>query len=317
MDTSYFYDDSDVQMFPAKPKLPEKQKGVISISLNFVFYLLIYFLVFNGNLKLLAAVLMAMFIHEFGHFVMMKRYGHNDRRLFFIPFLNMFLGSEERAVSLKQKLYILFAGPLPGVILGMALLFAGGQKHNEQMNLLGWIFLTWNVVNLVPLEVMDGGHISNTLFPRSNFIIHLVVTILVSLFIVGFVIIQKNFLALMIPLFLGFRLQAMAKMGKLRMKLEGKGLDLRLNYEELNNKQYWLIRKELLLLSSVPAMNASADEMSESIYEGLIMQNIKAVLLNQPYDDLSVRGKILFTAFWILSLVIPVVFVVLLTKNLF
>ena len=46
----------------------------------------------TSRMKFLVAVMLVMFIHEFGHFVLMKRYGYNDKRMFFIPFMNMFLG---------------------------------------------------------------------------------------------------------------------------------------------------------------------------------------------------------------------------------
>src|SRR4051812_19503804 len=145
MSTEYFYDNSDAQMFPPKPKQAAKPRGMMTISLNFIFYLLIYFFIFNGDIKFLAALMLVMFIHEFGHFVLMKRYGYSDRRLFFIPFMNMFLNQEEEnPVTLKQKLFILFLGPVPGIIMGFAALYFGTRNENQNLVVLAWIFLTWN-----------------------------------------------------------------------------------------------------------------------------------------------------------------------------
>jgi stage IV sporulation protein FB len=314
MDTGNFYDSSDLQMFPPKPKPFAKPKGMVSISLNFIFYLLIYFFIFNGDIKFLAAVLLVMFIHEFGHFVLMKKYGHNDRKMFFIPFMGMFLGQEERQVTLRQKMLILFFGPLPGIIVGIAALIFGKQQANEQLSTLAWVFLTWNLINLIPLDAMDGGQISEYLFPAQNFIIQLVTSVLIALAVIVYVILTHQVIALVFPVFLALKLQAMYKMGGLRRKLEEKGIDWRLNYEELNNKQYWLVRKELLTLSPIPTLGEMANEFTESVYEGMIMQNIKFVLLNPPYDDLGKNGRVGFAVLWAALFFIPLFILVAVLK---
>ncbi len=306
MNTEYFYDESDVSMFPPKPKPLEKPKGMITISLNFVFYILLFFLVFNGNIKLLAAVLMVIFIHEFGHFVMMKKYGYSDKKMFFIPFLNLFFTEEDSSqVTIREKLFILFAGPLPGIIIGFAALIYGSKVANEQLVGLAWIFLVWNLINLVPLDMLDGGVISETLYSRKNYFIQLVTTIVVIAVILLFVVLSKSYFTLIIPMFLILKMNGMKKLNEMRNKLEEKGLDLTLNFESLNNKQYWLIRKELLTINKLPGKTDIDDDYSESIYEGLIMQNMRAVLLNVPYNDVGSRGKLLFTFFWIILFVVP------------
>lgn len=311
MNTDYFYDESDKLMFPAKPKVSGKPRGMMTISLNFVFYLLIYFFVFNGDLKFLAALLMVMFIHEFGHFVMMKRYGYSDKSLFFIPFMNLFFSeNDENQITLKQKLFIIFLGPVPGIVMGLIALYFGERQRNEQMELLAWIFLIWNLINLFPIDSLDGGRVSENLFHRHNFIIQSIASIFVSLVIVFFVLASHQFILLVMPVFLGFRLHSMLKMKTLRKKLEEKGIDCALNYDELNNKQYWLLRKELLLITSKSGFNEATDEFVESVYEGLIMKNIKSVLLDCPYDDLGVKGKLIFSIVWAMLFFVPVLILI-------
>jgi stage IV sporulation protein FB len=311
MNKEYFYDESDKTMFPPKPKPMERQKGMITISLNFVFYILIFFLVFNGNVQLLAAVMMVMFIHEFGHFSVMKKYGYVDKRMFFIPLFNIFFRNDDESVqvSSKEKLLILFAGPVPGILIGFAALFYGDKVQNEQMVGLAWIFLVWNLINLIPLDMLDGGMISETLYPKKNFTIQLLATVLISAGILFYVFVSRNYFSMIIPLFLVFKLNGMKKLNELRNKLEQKGLDLHLNFDTLNNKQYWLIRKELLHINRLPGKEVLDDDYSESVYEGLIMQNIKAVLLNPAEGMLSQSGRIIVTILWFLLLAIPMVLI--------
>ncbi|MBC7865226.1 MAG: hypothetical protein IAF38_19785, partial [Bacteroidia bacterium] len=306
MDSAYFNDSSDAQMFPPKPKPEGRKGGMISISLNFIFYMLIYFFFFKSNVKFLVAILLVMFIHEFGHFVVMKRYGYSDKRLFFIPFMNMFLGQDDYQITLKQKLLILFFGPVPGIIMGMAALYFGHTKENSELVVLGCVFLSWNLINLFPLDSLDGGQLSESLFSKQNFMIQFVSTIVICVIITAFVVISRQVIFMIIPVFLGMRMQSLNKMRGLRKKLEAKGIDWKLNYQEMNNKQYWLMRKELLSMSSLPAPVDSGNEFTESIYESMIMQNIKSVLLNPPYNDLGKNGRIGILILWATLFIAPV-----------
>ena len=315
MDFTNFYDETDLNLFPPKPEPEIRPRRMISISLNFVFYILIYLFVFRGDFRLLAAVLMVLFVHESGHLLMMKRFGYSDKRLFFIPFMNLFLSGEDNQITLKQKLFILLMGPLPGIITGFVLLAAGTNSGNSELISLSWIFLVWNLVNLLPLDALDGAQVSAVLLPRYNYRIQFVATIIVTLIAILVLIFAKNYFIIIIPVFLFFRLQTISRMKELRDELENRGIDCNLGYSELNNKQYWILRKELIQMNKIPITEDQINEFTESIYEGLIRQNMKAVLLNLPYDNLKPQSKIVATAFWILLFLLPLAAIVLILSR--
>ena len=60
-------------------------------------------------------------IHELGHFFAMKYFHYKDLGIFFIPLLGAYVSGSKREVSQKQSAIILLAGPLPGIIIGIAL----------------------------------------------------------------------------------------------------------------------------------------------------------------------------------------------------
>jgi Zn-dependent protease len=302
-----FYDESDIANYPPKPIAQEAPKGLISISLNFIFYLLIYLFLFQGDLRFLAAILMVMFIHEFGHFAWMRKLGYSERRLFFIPFMNFFLPQEsEGQITLKEKLFLLFSGPIPGIVIGVIFLLYGNKIGNQEFIQLGWIFLVWNLLNLLPLDTLDGGIIAESLTNGNEYTIKLIATIITSCVIVIYSLASQSYLSLIIPVFLLLRIRSLKQMNELRWKLENKGIDWRINFIQLNNKQYWLIRKELSNNSENANISDSLPEMAGEIMNSLIHRQINSILLNGPYVDLSKKGIILAICFWLFAFIAPI-----------
>ena len=310
-----FYDEGDLSSYPPKPKFEQSPKGMVSISLNFIFYILIYLFLFQGDLKLLAAILMVMFVHEFGHFVWMKKYNYVERNLFFIPFMNYFLpDSEGNQISLREKLILVFFGPFPGLLLGFTAIWLGDYKGNSDLSNLGWIFMVWNLMNLLPLDSLDGGVLSSVLFKSNEYLVKLITSIVITVFLLGYIWLSQSFITILIPVFLFLRLNALKKLYRLRYELESKGIDWQIHYDELNNKQYWMIRKEMGGAESQHQNMEMLNEISGNFMERMMSQQIKSVLQNPPYDDLSKRGKFLAISLWILLFAIPLTFLFLFAK---
>jgi stage IV sporulation protein FB len=66
---------------------------------------------------------------------------------------------------------MLLAGPLPGIIIGMALLFLYHQNSNENYYFAALGFLLLNLFNLLPVSPLDGGQFMETMFFSGNQII--------------------------------------------------------------------------------------------------------------------------------------------------
>ncbi|MFN5459545.1 MAG: hypothetical protein ACK5AY_06525 [Bacteroidota bacterium] len=315
MDFSNFRNTEDLNLYPPKPTNEEKQGKIINVSLNFVFVILIYLFAFGGNIKLLSAVLMVLFVHESGHLLMMKRFGYKDKKMFLIPFMTHFLNNQSKKINLSQHIFMLMMGPLPGILIGIVLLYFGINNENKEIAGLAWIFLSFNLINLLPLDALDGAHYSHVTFNKYTFLIQIVFTALISIVSFIFIYIFKNYLLVVIPLYLIYKLRVQFKTRQLRSELEHRGIDCTLGFYELNNKQYWLTRKELISLKQIPIEEEEINEFTESLYEKLVMQHIKAILLDLPRDNMSKKLKLISLLIWLCMLLLPIVFIFLFAFN--
>ncbi len=309
----YFYDESDLGNYPPKPEVQNAPKGLVNISLNFVFYILIYLFLFQGDLKLLSAVLMVMFVHEFGHFFWMRKFNYKESRLFFIPFMNLFISStSNEQITLKEKLFLLFSGPIPGIFFGIIMLYFGNKNSHESLIQLGWIFLVWNLINLIPLDTLDGGALAECLSNVNDYTIKLITTIVTTCLVVVYALLSKSFLTLIIPVFLLMRLRSLKHLHEIRYKLDNKGINWRTSFLLLNNKQYWMLRKEMSDEIEPNIFANSDSSITKEILNTFVNRQIKSVLLNGPYIDISKRGITLTIVFWLLAFIGPLFFIFLL-----
>ena len=119
-------------------------------------------------------LLVVILVHELGHLAGMALFGYQDRRILFIPFVGAAaIGSKENATAF-QRMVVLLLGPLPGLVVGLALLFHVGRPAGPLLGggagLEGWLFdfgitaVILNYLNLLPVMPLDGGRIVQTLF---------------------------------------------------------------------------------------------------------------------------------------------------------
>lgn len=110
---------------------------------------------------LVIALLAVLLVHEAGHMLAMRWAGYRDLRIFFLPFLGAAASGRHAQPTTVQELVVLFAGPVPGLLLGLAALiwapvdplFAGWWRD--------WAVLAvaLNAFNLLPIHPLDGGRI--------------------------------------------------------------------------------------------------------------------------------------------------------------
>lgn len=108
-------------------------------------------------------------IHEFGHALVMRAVGYQGLSVLVLPFLGAVAIGRKDDAGPWQKLAVLLAGPLPGLILGVISLRLG-MDHPEQHDLLttmGAMAVVINLFNLLPFTPLDGGQVVDTfLFAR-------------------------------------------------------------------------------------------------------------------------------------------------------
>lgn len=105
------------------------------------------------------ALISCLVIHEYGHIRAMKYFGMKTKGIYLIPFVGGLALSEDRINTRWQDVVISIMGPTFGLFLSLVLLviywitdnifFAGLANFNALLNL----------INLLPILPLDGGHI--------------------------------------------------------------------------------------------------------------------------------------------------------------
>lgn len=105
------------------------------------------------------ALIACLMVHEYGHIRAMKYFGMKTKGIYIIPFLGGLALSDDKINTRWQDVTISIMGPMFGLLLSLVLMlvywitgnifFAGLANFNALINL----------INLLPILPLDGGHI--------------------------------------------------------------------------------------------------------------------------------------------------------------
>jgi Zn-dependent protease len=101
-----------------------------------------------------------LFIHEMGHWVVMRSKGVPSSAPIFIPFLGAVIGMRGMPRSVKDEAEIGIAGPIAGTAGALACTGLGNLYGGHLWPLLGTIGLFLNLFNLIPVSPLDGGRVA-------------------------------------------------------------------------------------------------------------------------------------------------------------
>ncbi len=119
-------------------------------------------------LQTAAIVLVLVALHEFGHWLPMRLFGYRGTARFFVPFSGAAEGGRKLQAPAWQQLVVLFGGPLPGLVAGLAVL----AKAHFTPEMPGWLVdaaglsVVLNGFHLIPMLPLDGGKIVDVLLFR-------------------------------------------------------------------------------------------------------------------------------------------------------
>ena len=297
----------DQTYYPPKPEIEEQSKTNINKSLLSLglFILVFYFLI--ADLQVLFLVVLILFIHEMGHFIAMKVFGYNGVNMFFIPLIGAMVTGEKDRISQSQRAIIVLAGPVPGVLIGCGIIAYAQTIDHTGAAVAGFMFLLINILNLLPLDPLDGGKLIETLFFSSNEKIkQLFLIVSVIIMVLAGVFFQMYLLAFL-GLYMSLRIKMLKSLSELRKKISVYKIPLIRTYDELTDKEYWTIRKEYIMSSKLNKM-IDPNEYVESPFEDRIAISVRNVLITPIEKDISAVGKLFFLLLWAATLIFPVLY---------
>ncbi len=116
-----------------------------------------YSLLFSWQFAL--AVMVQLFVHEYGHVHAMRRTGMKVRGMYFVPFLGALAVTEDAFTSRRQQAYVALNGPLWGSVIALvpaALWWFTGDPM--WATIAAWWALI-NLFNMLPISPLDGGRV--------------------------------------------------------------------------------------------------------------------------------------------------------------
>jgi len=125
--------------------------------------------IWMDSLRTALLIFAILLFHEFGHALAMRAFGYRNLGVLVLPFLGAVALGRKDDAGPWQKLVMLLAGPVPGLVIGALCLRYGMApgSSNGWLSEAGILMLSINLFNLLPFTPLDGGQIVETfLFAR-------------------------------------------------------------------------------------------------------------------------------------------------------
>ncbi|MFZ0275381.1 MAG: site-2 protease family protein [Candidatus Sulfotelmatobacter sp.] len=134
---------------------PMKTGVKLTSILSFLAFVAIYSI--GSGLKFGIGFALLILIHEMGHFIDIKRRGLPADMPVFLPGLGAYVRWQAMGVSMETRAAISLAGPLAGFFASVACAVIWYQTANPLWASLARVGAILNLLNLIPVWVLDGG----------------------------------------------------------------------------------------------------------------------------------------------------------------
>jgi Zn-dependent protease len=274
--------------------------SVLLFALSFLY-------IFSDELDFVFYLVLVLFLHEFGHYLMMKQFKYEDLRMLFIPLMGAFVQGSKKQYSQKESFLVIAAGPFPGVVFGLTLLFLAQHYQQTWLLELSFLFLFLNVINLLPIDPLDGGQLFKLFVREKRDLFLLIFALLSSLLMISVGYLIDSWILLAFGFLMSFKVRSFQRNYQLRQILDRQGLDYELNYEDLTDQDYHQLKA--VLLDENPKLRAMQELHGEAAQE-VIASHVNSVLSVPIRRDASLAFRIILIALWLLLISLPVFFMV-------
>ena len=296
------------EYYPEKPFIEkvkvESNWGLTAFSI--VLFVGVFLLVFNDQLQFVLFLILVLFVHEMGHYAFMKLYKYENVRMLFIPLMGAFVQGTKDKYSQKQSFIVVSAGPFPGLFIGIVLLILSSVYKLDWLVELSFLFLFLNIINLLPIDPLDGGQLFKLMVNRKRDLFLLIFALLSSLTLIGFGFLINSWLMVVFGFFMAIKIRSIQRNYIIRKKLDEQNVNYVSTYEELPNRSYALIRD--VVVDETPALKKYL-EISEESNDDVLASHVNSVLIAPITYDVSKIVKFFFVVFWIFSISLPFILV--------
>lgn len=291
--------------YPRKPVLVRKKSNRhISITLFSIVLFALTFSLITDDYVLISIILGVLLLHEGGHFLMMKLFNYEELNMLFIPFFGaMVLGRKDKYSQVETALMVI-AGPLPGILIGASLLIYQWITPDYLSIQLGVLLVGLNVMNLIPVDPLDGGRLVRTLFFRRYELIQFVFSILSSLTVVGLGLYFNSWLIIGIGFLMGYQIKNKHKLYLIRKQMRKEGIKFDVNYEDLSNKSFSKIKN--IIIEHTPILKEIENHRESEDYGFILAKQVDGVLFPPTKKDASFLFKMFILFLWLGGIAISI-----------
>lgn len=295
----------EFDLYPQKP-LIEKVKIESNWGLTFfslVLFVGTFLFLFKDQIRFVLFLILVLFIHEMGHFVFMKLFKYENVRMLFIPLMGAFVQGSKEKYSQKESFYVISAGPFPGIWIGSVLLVFASIYQQEWMLELSFLFLFLNVINLFPIDPLDGGQLFKLYVNKKRDLFLMLFALFSSMLMifVGWMI--DSYIILSFGFLMGFKVRGFQRNHHLRKILDEQNIPYESTYDDLSNEHYAKIKE--VLIQETPALKKYLS-ISEENNDDFMASHVNSTLLAPVLKDAGMGLKVTIIFLWLLSLSFPV-----------
>lgn len=297
----------DFDFYPQKPKLvePRQRNNASSTVFSLLLFVATFLLLFQDQLEIIIALVIVLVVHEFGHYAMMKRFKYKDVRMLFVPLMGAFVNGRKTEYSQKESFMVVGAGPFPGILLGVGLIFVAQQLNSPFLLYLGLMFLFLNILNLLPLDPLDGGQLFKLMIHKKQELFLLVFAFISSIIMIGVGWYFQFYIMMIFGFLMAFRVRTLQRNFQMHGELDDDNVNFHTTYKNLSNRDFSKIKE--VVLNYTPALRKYMDMAEEHEVNTILASQVNNVLITPTKMDAGILFRLLIILLWIVSILTPVI----------
>lgn len=191
--------------------------------------------------------------------------------------------------------------------MGLVTLFLANNYQQTWLLELSFLFLFLNVINLLPIDPLDGGQLFKLFVRQKRDLFLLVFALLSSLLMITVGYFIESWILMAFGFLMSFKVRSFQRNYQIRQVLDAYQINYETNYEDLTDQDYHRLKE--VILEENPKLQALKQMHGEQVNE-IIASHVNAVLLVPVARDTSFLFKAVLVFTWLLFISLPVILLV-------